>query len=305
MRIRSLITVVIGILSVGSPLALAYDVVDVETGGMIKGTVTLKGAAPPPKAYNLITFPDPEYCGRISDGNGWRLLKDFVVNDRNQLQGVVMVVEGVASGKPFAMSIPKVEARDCQFLPFTTVVRSEHGIEVVNMDPVMHDIQAYETSITHGTRVLFNSPLSFNQKHHRGNIHATHEHMPGKSMVHQFQLTKDRRTFVMQCGFHAYMESWGIAVDNPYFTFTSVTGSYEIAGIPPGTYRLRAWHPSVKQEQTQMVTVESSQTTNVDFSLNSPVRRWTAHTRQTPPRFTSEVLGRPIKIQPLVELQSP
>jgi hypothetical protein len=124
-------------------------------------------------------------------------------------------------------------------------------------------------------------------------------------MVHQFQLSKGRKTFVMQCGFHAYMESWGIAVDNPYFTFTSETGSYEITGISPGTYRLRAWHPSVKQEQTQMVTVGPLQTTQVDFSLDSPVRRWTAHTRQAPPRFTSEVLGRPIKIQPLVELQSP
>ncbi|MEE8125865.1 MAG: carboxypeptidase regulatory-like domain-containing protein, partial [Nitrospirales bacterium] len=129
--------------------AFAYEVVDVLDGGSIQGTVILNGKVPPPKAYNLITFPDPEYCGRISDGQGWRLLKDFVVNGRNQMQGVVMVLEGVASGKPFALSIPKVEARDCQFLPFTTVVRNEHGIEVVNMDPVMHDIQAYETSITH------------------------------------------------------------------------------------------------------------------------------------------------------------
>jgi hypothetical protein len=305
MCIRLLIIVVVWLLPVGSPLAFAYDVIDVEIGGTIKGTVTLKGAAPLPKAYNLITFPDPEYCGRISDGNGWRLLKDFVVNDRNQIQGVVMVVEGVAAGKPFALSIPKVEARDCQFLPFTTVVRSEHGIEVVNMDPVMHDIQAYETSSAHGTRVLFNSPLPFNTKHQRGNMHATHEHVPGKSMVHQFQLTKGRKTFVMQCGFHAYMESWAIAVDNPYFTFTSATGNYEITGIPPGTYRLRAWHPSVKREQVQMVTVEPSRTTQVDFALPSPVGRWTAHTRLKPPRFTAAVLGRPIQIEPLVERQRP
>jgi len=300
-----LIIFVAGLLPAWSPLASAYDVLDVEAGGIIRGTVTLKGAAPPPKAYNLITFPDPEYCGRISDGKGWRLLKDFVVNDRNQMEGVVMVVEGVTTGKPFALSIPRVEARDCQFLPFTTVVRSGHGIEVVNMDPVMHDIQAYETSIAQGTRVLFNSPLPFNQKHQRANIRATHEHLPGKSMVHQFQLSKGRKTFVMQCGFHAYMESWAIAVDNPYFTFTSETGNYEISGIPPGTYRLRAWHPSVKQEQIQMVTVESSQTTQVDFALTSPVGRWTAHTRQKPPRFTPAALGRPIHIEPLVEHQRP
>ena len=286
-------------------LVLAYEVAEVHEGGTIKGTVTLKGVVPVPKAYNLITFPDPEYCGRISDGKGWRLLKDFVVNEQNQMQGVVMVVEGVTAGKPFALSIPKVEARDCQFLPFTTVVRSEHGIEVVNMDPVMHDIQAYETSLTHGTRVLFNSPLPFNHKHHRGDMHATHEHKPGKSMVHQFQLTKGRKTFVMQCGFHAYMESWAIAVDNPYFTFTSETGSYEISGIPPGTYRLRAWHPSVKREQIQMVTVRPSQSTHADIALESPVERWTAHTRQKPARFTSEALGRPVHIEPLVELQRP
>ena len=305
MGLRCYIIVVVWLVSVGSPFALGYNVFEVETGGTISGTVTLKGAAPPPKAYNLITFPDPEYCGRISDGNGWRLLKDFVVNDRNQMQGVVMVLEGVTSGKPFALSIPKVEARDCQFLPFTTVVRNEHGIEVVNMDPVMHDIQAYETSRTHGTRVLFNSPLPFNQRHQRGNIHATHEHMPGKSMVRQFKMSKGRKTFVMQCGFHAYMESWAIAVDNPYYTFTSETGSYEITGIAPGTYRLRAWHPSVKQEQVQMVTVESSQTTQVDFALPSPVGRWTAYTRQQPPRFTAAVLGRPIHIEPLIERQKP
>ncbi len=305
MSLRYLTIIVLGILLVGCSQAFAYDVIEVETGGTIQGTVTLNGAAPSPKAYNLVTFPDPEYCGRISDGKGWRLLKDFVVNGRNQMQGVVMVVEGVTAGKPFALSIPKIEARDCQFLPFTTVVRNEHGIEIVNMDPVMHDIQAYETSMTSGTRVLFNSPLPFNHKHERGNLHATHEHVPGKSMVHQFQLSKGRKTFVMQCGFHAYMESWAIVVDNPYFSFTNESGAYEITGIPPGRYRLRAWHPSVKQEQIQMVAVEPSQTIQVDFAVDSPVERWTAHTRQRPPRFTSAVLGRPIQIEPLVELQRP
>ncbi len=293
------------LLIIGGQNASAYEVMKVEAGGTIRGAVSLNGPVPSPKAYNLITFPDPEYCGRISDGKGWRLLKDFVVNERDHMQGVVMVLEGVASGKPFALSIPKVKARDCQFLPFTTVVRSEHGIEIVNMDPVMHDIQAYETSITHGTRVLFNSPLPFNSQHHRGNMHATHEHVPGKSMVHQFQLTKGRTTFVMQCGFHAYMESWAIAVDNPYYAFTNEAGNFEITDIPPGTYRLRAWHPSVKQKYTKMVTVESQQVSHADFSLDSPVGRWTAHTRQKPPRFTPAALGRPINIQPLVEHQRP
>lgn len=297
--------IVIGLLWITSSTAFAYEVIDVTNGATIVGTVTLKGIPPSPKAYNLVTFPDPEYCGRISDGQGWRLLKDFVVNDDNQLQGVVIVVEGVGAGKPFSLSIPKVEARDCQFLPFTTVVRDGHGIEVVNMDPVMHDIQAYETSLSQGTRVLFNSPLPFNPRHQRENIHATHEHQPGQSLVHQFQLSKGRKTFVMQCGFHAYMESWAIAVDNPYFSFTNESGDYVISSLPPGDYRIRAWHPSVKQELVHDFSVKPNQTVRRNFSLESPVGRWTAHTLQTPPRFTAGALGHPVLIEPLVEHQRP
>lgn len=57
--------------------------------------------------------------------------------------------------------MPQIEAKDCLFLPFTTVVRDDQSVTVVNMDPVMHDIQAYETSNL-GARVLFNVPLPMN-----------------------------------------------------------------------------------------------------------------------------------------------
>jgi len=288
-----------------SGLGFAYEVVDVQDGGTLKGAVNLIGVPPSPKAYNLITFPDPEYCGRISNGKGWRLLKDVVVDEEGRIEGVVIVIEEVKAGKPFSVSIPKVEAKDCQFHPFTTVVRNGHGVEVVNMDPVMHDIQAYETSTAQGTRVLFNSPLPFNERHDRGNLMAGHQHRPGKSMVQQFHLSKGRKTFVMQCGFHAYMESWAIAVDNPYFALTSQEGMYEITGIPPGTYRVRAWHPSVKQDYVQTVTIQANQTTEASFSMVSPGERWTAHTIQRPPRFTPAALGRPIQIKPLLEQQRP
>ena len=186
------------ILSIPASSVWGYAVKEMADGGTVRGTVTLSGSVPDPKAYNLVIFPDPEYCGRISNGNGWRLLRDFLVNEQGEVRNVVVLLEGVTEGKRFSLSVPRVEARDCRFLPFTTVVRSGHGIEVVNMDPVMHDIQAYETSTAMGTRVLFNSPLSFNRRHHRGDLHATHDHRPGESLVRQFQLSKKRRTFVMR-----------------------------------------------------------------------------------------------------------
>ena len=298
-----LITGLCLILSIPASSVWGYAVKEIAGGGTVLGTVTLSGLVPDPKAYNLVIFPDPEYCGRISNGNGWRLLRDFLVNEQGEVRNVVVLLEGVTEGKPFSLSVPRVEARDCRFLPFTTVVRSGHGIEVVNMDPVMHDIQAYETSTAMGTRVLFNSPLSFNRRHHRGDLHATHDHRPGESLVRQFQLSKKRRTFVMQCGFHAYMQSWAIAVDNPYYVLTDENGRFSLEDVPPGTYDLRAWHPGIKQVVKQQVTIEPGENLTVDFQLPSPGRRKTALTVRTPPRFTPAALGREFTIEPLLERQ--
>ena len=298
-----LITGLCLILSIPASSVRGYEVKEIAGGGTVLGTVTLSGLVPDPKAYNLVIFPDPEYCGRISNGNGWRLLRDFLVNEQGEVRNVVVLLEGVTEGKPFSLSVPRVEARDCRFLPFTTVVRSGHGIEVVNMDPVMHDIQAYETSTAMGTRVLFNSPLSFNRRHHRGDLHATHDHRPGESLVRQFQLSKKRRTFVMQCGFHAYMQSWAIAVDNPYYVLTDENGRFFLEDVPSGTYDLRAWHPGIKQVVKQQVTIEPGKNLTVDFQLPSPGRRKTALTVRTPPRFTPAALGREFTIEPLLERQ--
>jgi hypothetical protein len=301
------ITVVVCVwLSFFSAQTQAYEVVDVEDGGTITGVVTLQGTIPTPKAFNLVTFPDPEYCGRISNGHGWRLLYDFRVDEHSGLYGlkdVVVFLEGVEAGKPFDLSVPRVEAKDCQFAPFVTVVRDRHAVEVVNMDPVMHDIQAYETSRQLGARVLFNSPLPLNTHHQRGDLHAHHGHQPGRSMLEKIQLSKGRRFFVMQCGFHAYMESWAVAVTNPYYEITDKTGAYAIEHIPPGTYRLIAWHPSIGTLEERTVTVEASGLSRVNLSLPAPIGRRTAYEVMEPARFGQESLGRPINIDPFVERQ--
>ena len=192
----------------------AYEETTVLEGGTLTGSVKLTGQVPKPKGYNLTTLPDPFYCGRISDGQGWRILQPFNVGASGEFREVVVYLEGIDRGKPFdEKSVPQIEARDCLFLPFTTVVRDHQTVTVVNMDPVMHDIQAYETSQL-GARVLFNVPLPMNPQHprnfkDRSEAALYHKHMAGAPMKELVTLSKDRRIFVMQCGFHAYMESWG------------------------------------------------------------------------------------------------
>ena len=88
-----------------------------------------------------------------------------MVGPNGGLKDAIVLLEGVEAGKPFEVSVPLIEARDCMFQPFMTIVRNGHAVEVVNMDPVMHDIQGYETSLEAGARVLFNTPLVMNHQH--------------------------------------------------------------------------------------------------------------------------------------------
>ncbi len=281
----------------------AYEVVDVVQGGAIEGRISLQGAVPEPKGFNLITFPDPQYCGRISNGNGWRLLRDFVVGPEGGLKDTIVMLEGVESGKPFDLSVPLIEARDCQFQPFVTIVRNGHAVEVLNMDPVMHDIQGYETSSEAGNRVLFNTPMKMNHGHRRGDLMATHDHDRGKSLVGPIYLNRGRRTFYMQCGFHAYMESWAMAVNNPYYAVTTETGRYRLENIPPGTYQLVVWHPQSGPAITKMVTIPADGHVIEDVALPAPTGTRSAYKVMDNPRFGSMSLGRPIEIKPLLEHQ--
>lgn len=290
-------------LTVNAGPALSYDVIEVEHGGTIEGTVILEGAVPEPKGFNLITFPDPQYCGRISNGSGWRLLHDFVVGPQGGLKDAIVLLEGVDAGKPFELSVPLIEARDCMFQPFMTIVRNGHAVEVVNMDPVMHDIQGYETSLEAGARVLFNTPLVMNHQHNRGDLHAIHNHAPGKSLVGPIYLNKGRRTFYMQCGFHAYMESWAMAVNNPYYTLTDADGKFSLEQIPPGTYQLVVWHPQTGPGMTKTVTVKSDGKLTEELALRAPKGNRSAYKMVENPRFGPESLGRSIAIDPFVERQ--
>lgn len=257
--------------------AWSYEEITVTDGGAITGKVALAGGKPTPKAFNLVTFPDPVYCGRISTGTGWRLLEEFNTATDGGLKDVVVWLAEVPKGKAFNFTPPRIEAKDCRFLPFVATVKNHQNVVVVNMDPVMHDIQAYESSQL-GARVLFNVPLPMNQQHprdlkDRSEAALYHRHLAGEPMKQLVGMSKGRRVFVMQCGFHAYMESWGLAMDNPYYATTDQNGHFEITDIPPGSYKLVVWHPYIGGAREQLITIPPKGQTAVEVRIPAPVGR--------------------------------
>ncbi len=230
--------------------AEAYESGPVTNGATVQGKVTFSGTVPDPKVFELRRYYDREYCAALSDGKGHRLLKEVNVGPEGGLKDVVVVIEGIEKGKPFAFTDAEVEASLCQFLPFVTVVSDKRKVTVFNRDPVSHDIQGYAYDQS-GVDIVLHRPAL---------------HVSGTTDV--VQLVKGRKVFTMQCGMHPYMQNWGYAIDNPYYAVTNLNGSFGISDLPAGTYRIKAWHPILGAQEREL-TVKPNETVSLDLSFGA------------------------------------
>jgi len=227
----------------------AYVDQPVTEGATIHGNVVFKGAPPPPRSFGLIVYPDMELCSRVSDGKGHRLLRDFSVSRDGGLKDVVVVVEDVKQGKPFPLREHTVSMNDCEFSPFMSVVRDEDTLTFQNQDGVIHDIQTYAIEDNKRGDKIFGRPA-----------------LPDTTLTQVIKVPKGQRIIWTQCGKHSFMQTWSYAVENPYYAITADDGTFSIQDLPPGRYRVTAWHPFMKlREQTVDVAPNSRVVVNFEF----------------------------------------
>lgn len=245
--------ILIGVLgalgSVAAPVA-AYEVATVNNGGTISGKVNFKGTVPEVKVFKV--EKTPEVCGEAP-----RKLTEVAVNG-GELGDVVVVLEGVEKGKPYSASVRKgdppgegefrlaagndfvaseISPKKCNFGPFTGIVAKDKPIRFVNRDPVKHSPHTYEIK----GRV-------------RKTIHNTDLEGDGKlELVAELQKS---RMLKLECDQHNHMQNFFYAVENPYFAISEQDGSFSIDQVPPGSYKLTAWHPVLGLKEQQVTVAE-------------------------------------------------
>lgn len=134
-----------------------YKVVPVVSGGTITGQITFEGKLYDPKVFKV--EKTPEVCGKED-----RLLQEVTVNNGN-LKDVVLALQGIAAGKPYASHIilgpppgtrggestgvgdaftaTTIVPKKCIFGAFTGVIANGAEMQFDNKDPVKHSPHTY------------------------------------------------------------------------------------------------------------------------------------------------------------------
>lgn len=254
----------------GSRSAFSYEEINTSNGGSIVGKVTLKGEVPAPRIFPLVLYPFGPFCKKISDGQGNVRLKEFIVGKGGGLGDAVVAVQAVQKGKPFEPIQTNFVAVDCMFHPAdvkddeqfsveegklhhehpnVTILENHRRISMDNRDPIIHNIQVYQKE---KGNIILNVPLPPLAKDAGGVLEFAH----------------GNRISQMICGMHEFMQSWGFVVDNPYYTKTKKDGLFSIDKLPPGTYKLTAWHPHFKVVEKE-ITVPAKGAVSVDFEFDA------------------------------------
>jgi hypothetical protein len=216
--------------------------IDSATVGDVKGTVTLTGAAPKNEPIRMNADP---VC--MKEAKGPQLQETFVVSSDGKLGNVfVYVKDGLGN---YVYDPPsggaKLDQHGCRYIPHVFGVRVGQPIEIVNSDPTLHNIHALPKA---------------NPEFNNG------QPIQGMKMTHTF---KAREVMVpFKCDVHGWMNAYVGVLDHPFFATTKEDGSFELKGLPPGTYTIEAWHEKLGAT-TQSVTLGPKESKEVSFSFDA------------------------------------
>ena len=220
-----------------------YEVVTVTEGATLSGRAVYHGEVP--AARRLLVTKDEEVCGF-----GYRERHDVVVGEAGELRGAVVFVEGVTVGKAWSEVDKRhmVDQKDCVFQPHVQVIQRWADMDIVNSDPVLHNIHAWELMEDRG-RTLFNLGQP-----------------PEKEVITQAVRPRRGNRIRLECDAHDFMQGWIFAADSPYAVVTGEDGIFQIDDIPPGEYTLKVWHPFLGLQERSL-TLSAGQSGEVEFDL--------------------------------------
>jgi len=238
---------------------LEYKIASVDHGGSLTGIVHLIGEVPKARAFHLIHAPNIEFCSRMSDGKGHRILYDFTISESGGMKDAVIAIQNVKKGKPFPNKMQTLHLKRCHSDKYVIAIKNGENLLVENTDPIKHEIATYEIYGPHRNQIN-NASV-----------------MPVTSQVRSAFIKPGAPEFILKCNLHPFLQTRGVIIENPYYVVSDADGKFTIDNIPPGTYEVTAWHPFIPMKRGT-VTIEAGKEAKLNFKFDSKdVRRKLYH----------------------------
>jgi len=179
-------------------------------GGSIKGTVVLKGTAPEIK--KLAVTIDQYVCGKE------KTPEELVLSPQAGIRNAVVWLDKpptVATAEALPSTV-SMDQRECTFTPRVVLVPAGGKVDFLNSDRLLHNLHS-----TPSANAAFNRTQP-----------------KGRTITISFSHPEIIR---VTCDLHSWMRGWVVVADHPFYAMTNGAGEFELRGLPPGRYTLKAW----------------------------------------------------------------
>jgi hypothetical protein len=196
-----------------------YQVISVQDGGTIRGTVKWQGTLP-----HLVSSEinkDTQVCDPL--GQKHRDLERLLVAPTGGVANTVVFLRNISKGK--AMDLPAsrrfLNQKSCRYEPHILLVPSQATLTVRDSDPLLHTVQMSGSAD-------YNLPFI----------------REGQEISRP--MTREGIVSLHCNAGHVWMNGEMIVARHPYYAVTDLDGNFELTDVPPGDYEIVAWHEGWK-----------------------------------------------------------
>lgn len=208
----------------------------------VSGSVSFAGTPPENPAIDMA-----EEAACAQKHSGQPRDPEVAVSDGRLANVVVYVKSGLPAGQTFPTPTKAVtiDQDGCLYTPRHLAVMAGQEIDIKNSDPLLHNIKAVPTE---------NRGFNISQ--------------PSEGMTTTRTFSEAEANVPLECNVHSWMHANVMVLPHPYFATTGPDGSFNIRGLPAGTYEIEAHHPKLGA-RTATVTVEEGGSATTDFTFGT------------------------------------